>query len=208
MHAIDLLEEFDARDAVDQRLQWLNPPRSWDVQDSAFVVHTAAKTDFWQRTHYGFQEDSGHFFFANIEGDFECTTEVRFRGVHQYDQAGLMVRVSPHCWLKTSVEYEPDGPSRLGAVVTNAGYSDWSTQNIDRNVERMSFRVVRSGPEYTVYSKTGADAWIQIRMARLLDDEAGRPVAVGLYACSPTGSGYVPAFERLHIVRPQISSLT
>ena len=203
MQTIDLIEDFDATDSLDHRLQWLNPPPTWDIHDSALVLHTGAKTDFWQRTHYGFQEDSGHFLFAHTAVDFECTTEVRFRAVHQYDQAGLMVRVSPHCWLKTSVEYEPDGPSRLGAVVTNGGYSDWSTQSIDRQVNRMWFRVVRSGPEYTVYTKAEGDPWAQIRMARLLDDEAGRLVSVGLYACSPVAAGYVAAFESLQILRRQ-----
>ena len=35
------------------------------------------------------------------------TAHVAFNPVHRYDQAGLMVRVSPTCWLKTSVEHEP-----------------------------------------------------------------------------------------------------
>jgi hypothetical protein len=200
----DLLEEFDRNEAFDDRLRWLNPPPKWSIRDSALVVQTGAQTDFWQRTHYGFQADSGHFLFVDMADDFECTTEVRFSGVHQYDQAGLMVRVSPHCWLKTSVEYEPDGPLRLGAVVTNHGYSDWSTQNIERDVSRMWFRIVRSGPECTVLVRAaGADDWTQIRVARLLEDPAERSVSVGLYACSPTAAGYTAAFERLHIVRRQ-----
>jgi regulation of enolase protein 1 (concanavalin A-like superfamily) len=43
---------------------------------------------------------------------------------------GLMVQVSPSCWLKTSVEAgAPGEPSQLGVVVTNGGFSDWSTQD-------------------------------------------------------------------------------
>lgn len=35
-----------------------------------------------------------------------------------------MIRFSEDCWLKTSVEFESvKEPSRLGAVVTNHGYS-------------------------------------------------------------------------------------
>src|SRR4051812_2794029 len=112
----DFIEEFDHSDMLDERLEWLNRPPHWSVQNSALIIKTAGKTDFWQRTHYGFQEDSGHFLFARVASDFECTTEVHFRGVHQYDQAGLMVRISPNCWLKTSVEYEPEAPARLGVV--------------------------------------------------------------------------------------------
>ena len=36
-----------------------------------------------------------------------------------------MVRVSPSCWLKTSVEHEPVGPSRLGAVVVLVFLQNW-----------------------------------------------------------------------------------
>jgi regulation of enolase protein 1 (concanavalin A-like superfamily) len=80
--------------------------------------------DFWQRTHYGFEADNGQILFAPVAGDFVLATQVRFHPVHQYDQAGLMVRVSPSGWLKTSAEYEPIGPSRLAAVVTNDTSSD------------------------------------------------------------------------------------
>lgn len=82
------------------------------------------------------QADSGHALQAEIDSDLEMTTEVRFEPIHQYDQAGLLVRFSPSCWLKTSVEYEPDGPSRLGVVVTNRGYSDSSTQDVSRDRRR------------------------------------------------------------------------
>ena len=194
-----LFEDFDA-DTFDSRLRWLNPPPKWSIGDSALIVETGGKTDFWQRTHYGFRADSGHFLFTDTASDFDCTTEVRFRGVHQYDQAGLMVRVSPDCWLKTSVEYEPEGPARLGAVVTNHGYSDWSTQNIDRDTSRMWFRIVCAGPEFTVLIKVSGDgSWTQIRMGRLLECRPDDSVSVGIYACSPTAAAYTPAFEHLRI---------
>jgi regulation of enolase protein 1 (concanavalin A-like superfamily) len=112
------------------QLRWHFPPAKWSLDASRHClrIEPDTGTDFWQRTHYGFEVDNGHCLFAPVAGDFVATTKVRFQPVHQYDQAGLMVRVSPSCWLKTSVEYEPVGPSRLGAVVTNHGYSDWSTQ--------------------------------------------------------------------------------
>jgi regulation of enolase protein 1 (concanavalin A-like superfamily) len=98
-----------------------------------YCIEADAATDFWQRTHYGFQVDNGHFLYREMTGDFVPTARILFRPVHQYDQAGIMVRVSADCWLKCSVEFEPSGPNRLGAVVTNHGYSDWSTQNFPRH---------------------------------------------------------------------------
>jgi hypothetical protein len=142
-------EQFD-QSALDPRWQWLYPPEKWAVNSTAAVlrVEPLAKTDYWQKTHYGFAVDNGHFLNTQAAGDWVATTHVRFKPVHQYDQAGLMVRLAADCWLKTSVEYEPHGPSRLGAVVTNFAYSDWSTQ--DFVGPECWFRVRREGSDYTV----------------------------------------------------------
>jgi uncharacterized protein len=156
-------------------------------------------TDFWQRTHYGFEADNGHFLFAATSGDFVMTTRVRFFPKHQYDQAGLMVRLSAACWLKTSVEYEPDAPGRLGAVVTNGAYSDWSTQEFPAGRTETWLRVRREGTDYIVDASIDGQAWQQIRMAHLHDDRPGGPVACGLYACSPKAAGFVAEFAHLEI---------
>ena len=134
-----ILNERFNQPALDPRLRWFNPPPAWSLDPSrpALVMQPAASTDFWQETHYGFRADNGHFLFTEIPGDFTVTTKVRFHPVHQYDQAGLVVRLGPSCWIKTSVEYEPEGPARLGAVVTNHGFSDWSVQDFPREVDRV-----------------------------------------------------------------------
>lgn len=109
-----------------------------------------------------------------------------------------MVRISSRCWLKTSVEYELGDPSRLGAVVTNHGYSDWSTQAVPANLREMWFRICREGTDYIVAASREGDVWEQIRMAHLHEDRTGTPVSCGLYACSPKGPGYVAEFSFLH----------
>ena len=106
--AID--EDFSGP-AMDGRLRWWNPPAGADLRRSRLVVATRGGTDFWQRTHYGFRADNGHCLLSDWRaGDFVLSTRVRAHPVHQYDQAGLIVRFSADCWLKTSVEYEPKGP--------------------------------------------------------------------------------------------------
>ncbi len=206
MNTVIIRETFDQAE-LDFRLAWLNPPQTWHLKNHCLTIQPDAKTDFWQKTHYGFEADNGHFLYAAVSGDFILTTRVRFKPVHQYDQAGLMVRLSSHCWLKTSVEYEPEGPARLGAVVTNNGYSDWSTQDFTAAKNELMLRVRREGSDYIVeYSavdtpeqEVTARQWTQIRLARLLEDDGQRPVKAGLYACSPLGAGYVAEFEFLEI---------
>jgi uncharacterized protein len=193
------LDEAFAAASVDPRLAWREPPPRWQASPDGLLVATAAATDFWQGTHYGFRVDNGHALLAEVPGDFVAETRVRASPVHQYDQAGLMVRLSPACWLKTSVEFEPGEPSRLGAVVTNHGWSDWSTQDIDPEAGRDgAFRVSRRGADYLVEAAPAGARWTQLRLARLHDD-AGGPVRAGLYACSPKAAGFEARFERLTV---------
>lgn len=183
--------------ALDPRLAWHSPPPRWETGAAGLVLATAAGTDFWQGTHYGFRVDNGHALLATVGGDFVLTTQVRTRPRHQYDQAGLMVRLGPDCWLKTSVEFEPGEPSRLGAVVTNHGWSDWSTQDIDAERGRdVAFRITRRGADYLVEAAPAGAPWSQIRLARLHDDQGGE-VRAGLYACSPKDAGFEAAFTHL-----------
>lgn len=186
--------------ALRPEFRWHCPPASWaaDPTTGTLRVEPDSPTDFWQRTHYGFQVDTGHFLDADVAGDFVLTVLVRFRPVCQYDQAGVMVRVGPECWLKSSVEYEPDGPARLGAVVTNFGYSDWSTQDFPPGPGETWLRVRREGDDYLIEGSADGHAWGQLRVAHL---HAGRgsAVACGVYACSPRGRGFVAEFTHLRI---------
>jgi uncharacterized protein len=188
-----------AKNDLDSRLKWYCPPASAiiDRDRGLLRVRTNASTDYWQRTHYGFEVDNGHFLYLEAEGDFVLTTKVTSHPVNQYDQAGLMVRISEKCWIKTSVEYEPKGANRLGAVVTNQQYSDWSTQPISREVATVWFRIQTEGSDVIVNASFNGIQWEQLRMARLHDRETVECVKCGLYACSPKGSGYEAEFEYL-----------
>ena len=199
---IILDERFD-QPALDPQLRWLNPPPIWKIDPSSctLIVQPAAQSDFWQETHYGFRADNGHFLFTEIGGDFTITTKVRFHPVHQYDQAGLMVRLDPHCWIKTSVEYEPQGPARLGAVVTNHGFSDWSVQDFPRATHEVCLRIRRAAADFIIEFAANEHAhWHQMRIAHLNINNAA-PLSCGLYACSPKGDGFRAEFEFLEIIR-------
>jgi len=184
---------------LDPRLEWMNPPSRWavDVKESVLVVEPDTETDFWQRTHYGFRADNGSFLHLTLEGDFRMHTRVRLQPRHRYDQAGLMVRISPDCWIKTSVEHETEQPSVVGAVVTNFAYSDWSTQEF--HGEAVEFQITRTGADYVVQWREAGSRWLQLRMCHLHEDHSRSPVLGGLYACCPKRSGFVAKFEHLTV---------
>jgi regulation of enolase protein 1 (concanavalin A-like superfamily) len=186
----------------DTRLQWRSEPAKWSITEGRLAIAPDAPTDFWSKTHYGFEADNGHFLFANITGDFLLSVDVFMTPRHQYDQAGLMVRLSKSCWLKTSVEFEPGQMNRLGAVVTNAGYSDWSTQDIPRDVNRFRLRVHREAGDYLIDASLDNATWTQLRMAHLHEDGNPEvPVECGVYACSPKSAGFIAEFENFAIAQ-------
>src|SRR5262245_57128232 len=191
------LHESFAGPSLHPGLRWHCEPLRWSLHpEGCFLrVKPEGATDFWRKTHYGFEADNGHFLYVEVGGDFVLTVHARFQPAHRYDQAGVMVRVSPSCWLKASVEYEPDGPSRLGAVVTNYGYSDWSTQAFPPGPGEVWLRVRREGDNYLVESSRDGRAWEQLRLAHLQEGPAGVAVACGVYACSPKGAGFVAEFR-------------
>jgi uncharacterized protein len=199
-----LNEPFD-KTPFDKRLSWYCPPDTWWINNPGLVIEPQGKTDYWQRTHYGFVADNGHFLFIPQEKDFILTTRVHVYPIHQYDQAGLMVRISPQFWIKTSVEYEPEGPSRLGVVVTRNGYSDWSTQNYISKSNELELRIKRKAEDYVVEYREPriellgeVNKWVQIRMAHL-EGEEGVPLKCGLYACSPIAGGFRAEFMYLSV---------
>jgi len=198
-----ILDEHFLQPALNPRLCWLNPPPAWEIDPSlpALVVRPGSPTDFWQQTHYGFRADNGHFLFAEVPGDFTITTKVRFQPVHQYDQAGLMIRVGPLCWIKTSVEHEPCGPARLGAVVTNHGFSDWAVQDFPREAHEVCLRIRKEGLDFIIEFAPNEHAdWKLMRVLHLPIENAA-PLACGLYACSPKGGGFRAEFAYLKIVQ-------
>ena len=71
-------------------MDWLNQPPEWRDEDGVLTLVTGDRTDFWQRTHYGFVRDDGHARLTPSPGDFSAT--VAFHGDYEtlYDQAGLL----------------------------------------------------------------------------------------------------------------------
>ena len=171
-----------------QHFVWFNEPDTWHL-DEYLEITTDPNTDYWQRTHYGFRHDNGHFFFANQVGDFNIRACFAFFPCAQYDQCGLMCRVDSENWIKCSMEYETPTFSRLGSVVTNVGYSDWATQDIPSTQKQMWYSISRRGDDFLIeWSREGCD-WHQMRIAHL--HRCPDQVQIGVYACSPKGGGFV-----------------
>jgi uncharacterized protein len=178
-------------------MRWLNEPPSWQGDDARLAVRTGPKTDFWQRTHYGFVRDDGHALLRAVDGDFVAEVGIEGRYREQYDQAGLIVRASATHWVKAGIEYV-DG-AQLASVVVTREYSDWSTSRLDEPPERFGVRVTKEGPTVTVEgSGDGGATWQLMRLAWLGDHPT---LEVGPMCASPDGTGFDVTFHGFTVER-------
>lgn len=176
-------------------MRWLNEPGRWEGREDRLDVRTDPDTDFWQRTHYGFRRDSGHFFYREMTRDFTASVQVEGRYRDQYDQAGLMLRASDQVWLKAGIEYV-DGAQQASVVVTRS-YSDWSVSPLAPAAERFWVRVTRQGGNISVEGSTDGETYALLRIAWLIDDA---PLQVGAMCASPEGSGFDVTFHELRVL--------
>lgn len=176
--------------------RWRHEPARWRL-DEVLEIRTDPDTDYWQRTHYGFRRDNGHFFYTELTGDFSLVALLTFDATAQYDQCGLMCRVDSESWMKCAAEYETAAFARLGAVVTNLGYSDWATQDIPATVNALRYRLDRRDADFQLSWAAPDGEWQQMRIFHLHHCPAA--LEVGICACSPTGPGFVCHVRELSI---------
>ncbi|MEU5589129.1 DUF1349 domain-containing protein [Streptomyces chrestomyceticus] len=177
--------------------QWLNPPPEAVREPAAtgggtLVVTAAEGSDFWRRTSYGFDRDTGHALLTPFPAD--SAVEVSFIAAFDalYDQAGVMVRVDERTWIKAGVEMS-DGAPQLGAVVTRE-WSDWSLAPVPSWVGReVTVRVSRSGDALTVRARREQEPWRMVRLAPLDPDATA---AAGPFCCAPQRAGLRVRFTR------------
>ena len=177
--------------------QWFNEPIEYSFVGGGLSMRTGRRTDFWQRTHYGFRKDDGHAFLKTISGDFSILTRALFKPEAQYDQCGLFARIDSDNWIKCSTEFENSHLSRLGSVVTNLGFSDWASQDINSPTTSMWYKLSRSGRDFLLEHSPDGKLWHQMRVAHLHRLEG--TIDVGIYACSPVGDGFMCSFEFIEI---------
>jgi regulation of enolase protein 1 (concanavalin A-like superfamily) len=109
-----------------------------------------------------------------------------------------LIRENADCRFKCSAEYENETVSRLGSVLTNAGYSDWATQDISSRIKEMSYEVEFSNRDLIARFSPGGADFKQMRIGHL--QSHARILQVGIYGCSPVGEGFTFDVIDLQIV--------
>lgn len=173
---------------------WLNQPKRFLIEKNRLVILTEPGTDLWQQTYYGFSNSNAPAFLTPIKEDFTYIVKTDFEdSYYLYDQCGLLMYIDENNWVKVSVEYENKKFSRLGAVVTNLGYSDWASTDIPAGVSEMWYRLSRRGQDFFIENSLDGKNFRQMRILHM--HKTIETANVGVYACSPLKSSFKAIFS-------------
>ena len=179
-------------------MNWIRQPKQFSVSDEKVTIITEPFTDLWQRTYYHFRNDNAPVLQTRTdEKYFSFVVKTTFDTKVRYDQSGIIMYLDSENWIKASVEYENDKIQRLGCVVTNNGYSDWSSVDIDASIKSMWFRLSRRDDDFCVENSVDGVNFNQMRICHMFNvkDE----VPFGIYACSAEDSSFEAAFTDMEI---------
>lgn len=193
----------------DPRFVWWNEPANWSIcADGSLEVMPDLGTDLWSKTYYPPPlPPSGVVFNANAllaeiapETDSATLTlEMTYWPEALYDQTGVLVKVDNTTWMKAGLEYFSETP-HVSCVVTNNGFSDWSTHryhfdavNTSSTQVSLKLRVTKTVPSPeqgpAIFVEMGVDKGSEVQwdLLRLLPLRSlDKPWYVGPFAAAPT----------------------
>ena len=160
---------------VKENLYWTREPSQSTISDSLITITTDPKTDLWQRTYYGFQNDNAPV--------LQMKTSKKY--------------LDSENWMKASIEYENEEYQRLGSVVTNNGYSDWATHDIPSSIREMWYRLSRRNSDYYIETSTDGVNFHQMRAFHLFHGDG--EISFGIYAASPVDHSFTAKFSNMEV---------
>lgn len=188
-----------------KEMKWIRAPKQYKVTEDRVEIITEPHTDLWQRTYYHFRNDSAPAFqLETDEQFFSFLVKTDFDTKVRYDQSGIVMYLDSDNWLKASVEYENDEIQRLGSVVTNNGYSDWSSVDVDASIKSIWFRLSRREDDFCIENSFDGVNFKQMRICHMFN--AKEKISFGIYACSPEYSTFKASFTNMEITECQWSA--
>ncbi len=180
------------------QLKWTRAPEKFEISEDKIIIITEPNTDLWQRTYYGFRNDNAPVLqLSTKEKYFSFTVKTQFDSKRRFDQCGVAMYLNSDNWLKASIEYENENFQRLGSVVTNHGFSDWATTDIDASVKTIWYRLSRRESDYCIECSYDGVNFKQMRVCHIW--EGAEEICFGIYACSPEQSSFKAIFTEMDI---------
>lgn len=178
---------------------WTRKPQDYVISDDQIDIITAPHTDLWQKTYYHFCNDNAPVLQMKTRDKFfSFVVKTTFESKVRFDQCGIVVYLDGQNWLKASIEYENERFSHLGSVVTNQGYSDWATTEIDASTSAMWYRLSRREDDFCIECSTDGQIFKQMRICHM--EKAKGDITFGIYACSPEDSSFKATFTNMELL--------
>ena len=169
------------------KLKWIREPKKYSINENKIEIITVPHTDLWQRTYYHFRNDNAPVLQLEIEDRyFSFVVKTKFESKHRFDQCGIVMYLDSDNWLKASIEYENEIFQHLGSVVTNNGYSDWATTEIDASVKEMWYRFSRREDDFCIECSYDGVIYKQMRICHMW--KGNGKISFGIYSCIPENS--------------------
>ena len=185
-----------------KQLKWTREPKSYMISENKIEIITKPHTDLWQRTYYHFRNDNAPVLqMETDEKHFSFIVKTEFESKHRFDQCGIVMYLDSENWLKGSIEYENESFQHLGSVVTNHGFSDWATSEIDAYIKMMWYRFSRREDDYCIECSEDGIAYKQMRICHMFNGKD--KIQFGIYACSPEDSSFKATFTNMNITECQ-----
>ena len=180
------------------KLKWIRKPKNFKISENRIEIITEPHTDLWQRTYYHFRNDNAPVLqLETSEKYFSFVVKTEFESKHRFDQCGIVVYLNSDNWLKASIEYENEKFQHLGSVVTNNGFSDWATTEIESNIKSMWYRLSRREDDYCIECSIDGITFKQMRICHMWNGNG--IIRFGIYACSPEDSSFQSTFTNMEI---------
>lgn len=174
-----------------------NPKRT-QLQMIKLKLLPIPHTDLWQRTYYHFRNDNAPVLqVKTTDKYFSFVVRTEFDSKVHFDQCGVVMYLDSENWLKASIEYENEEFQHLGSVVTNSGYSDWATTEIDANIKQMWYRLSRREDDFCLECSEDGVKYKQMRICHMA--KANDEIQFGVYACSPEDSSFKATFTNFEV---------
>ena len=181
-----------------QNMKWTRTPKQYTITENKIEMITEPHTDLWQRTYYHFRNDNAPVLqMETDEKYFSYVVKTEFDTKVRYDQSGIVMYLDSENWLKASMEYENENIQRLGSVVTNNGYSDWASVDVDAEIKTVWFRLSRRDEDFCIENSTDGVKFKQMRICHMFNVKD--TIKFGIYACSPENSVFKAIFTDMEI---------
>lgn len=181
-----------------KKLEWTRAPEQYTIGEDKVEITTQPFTDLWQRTYYHFRNDNAPVLqLKTDEKYFSFVVKTEFDTKVRYDQCGVAMYLDSDNWLKASMEYENDKIQRLGSVVTNNGYSDWSSVDVDAGIKSMWFRLSRRDDDFCIENSVDGVNFKQMRICHMFSVKD--TIRFGIYACSAENSSFKATFTDMEV---------